>query len=189
MTSTIARLLTGTLSDFFAPAAVHLFPPIPEEARRARVEAEQRNRPTLSRMVFLLPSALVLSLGYLLLSTPLPLINPPLLHLTTSLVGFGYGGAFSLTPIIINVVWGTENFATNWGIVAMMPAIGAALWGVIYSTAYEKAVNGGRGFPDGQCHGWGCYGAWAVTSTISVWIAIGVWIAAWRGWKKRGIVV
>lgn len=140
-------------------------------------------------MVFLLPSALILSIGYLLLSTPLPLMDPPLFHLTTALIGFGYGGAFSLTPIIISVVWGTENFGTNWGIVAMMPALGAALWGIIYSTAYEKAVNGGSGFPDGQCHGWNCYGFWAVTSTISVWIAIGVWIAAWRGWKKRGVVV
>ncbi|KAJ5179075.1 transporter mch1 [Penicillium capsulatum] len=190
LTSTIARLLTGSLSDFFAPPAKHLFP-VPEDIRSDYDETEEiDHKISLSRMWFLLPSAFLLSIGYLILSTPLLLEEPPLFHLTTALVGFGYGSAFSLTPIIISVVWGVENFATNWGIVAMMPAIGAALWGVIYSRAYQDALNDGSGTgSDGQCHGWRCYGFWAVGSTISVWVAIGAWLAAWRGWKRRGIVV
>ncbi|KAJ5745936.1 hypothetical protein N7520_011118 [Penicillium odoratum] len=187
LTSTIARLLTGSLSDFFAPAATHLFPPIPDSRRH--IVTEENNRPTFSRMVFLLPSALLLSIGYLILASPLALKEPPLFHLTTALVGFGYGSAFSLTPIIISVVWGVENFATNWGIVAMMPAIGAALWGVIYSAAYQNALEDGSGSADGQCHGWRCYGFWAVGCTVSVWVAIVAWLAAWRGWKRRGVVV
>lgn len=81
-----------------------------------------------------------------------------------------------------------ENFATNWGIVAMMPAGGAALWGVVYSAVYQNAMDQGDG-QDGQCHGWRCYGVWAIGCTVSVWIALGVWVAAWRGWNKRGIVV
>ena len=141
-------------------------------------------------MWFLLPSALLLSIGYLVLSTPLPLEQPPFFHFTTALVGFGYGSAFSLTPIIISVVWGVENFATNWGIVAMMPALGAALWGVIYSTAYQNALDDGTGSgPDGQCHGWRCFGFWAFGCTLSVWVALVAWLAAWRGWKRRGVVV
>ncbi|KAJ5945676.1 hypothetical protein N7454_002515 [Penicillium verhagenii] len=189
LTSTIARLLTGSLSDFFAPIATHLFPPIPD-SRRQTITTEGSNRTTLSRMIFLLPSALLLSIGYLILASPLALKVPSLFHLTTALVGFGYGSAFSLTPIIISVVWGVENFATNWGIVAMMPAIGAALWGVVYSAAYQTALDDGSGSDaDGQCHGWRCYGFWAVGCTISVWIAIVAWLAAWRGWKRRGVVV
>lgn len=183
MTSTIARLLTGSLSDYFAPAATHLFPPIPASQRHAALVNES-NRTTLSRMVFLLPSALLLSIGYLILATPLATQQPPLFHLTTALVGFGYGSTFSLTPIIISVVWGVENFATNWGIVAMMPAIGAAIWGVVYSTAYQNAVD-----ESGQCHGWRCFGFWAVGCTVSVWVAIVAFMAAWRGWKPRGVVV
>ncbi|KAJ6177245.1 hypothetical protein N7485_004159 [Penicillium canescens] len=192
LTSTIARLLTGSLSDFFAPPATHLFPPIPEAARhRHPASATQSNTLTLSRMTFLLPSALLLSLGYLLLASPLSLSHPGLFNLTTALIGFGYGSAFSLAPIIISVVWGVENFATNWGIVAMMPAVGAALWGVVYSTAYQSAVDNGAGggLPDGQCHGWRCYGFWAVGCTVSVWVAVGAWLVAWRGWKRRGVVV
>ncbi|KAJ5160166.1 transporter mch1 [Penicillium canariense] len=190
LTSTIARLLTGSLSDFFAPAATHLFPPIPENARH-RPATPHDSRLTISRMAFLLPSALLLSLGYLILSTPLPLKEPSIFHLTTALVGFGYGSAFSLAPIIISVVWGVENFATNWGIVAMMPALGAALWGVVYSCAYQNAIDAGTGFgsPDGQCHGWKCYGFWALGCTASVWIAIVAWLAAWKGWKKKGVIV
>jgi hypothetical protein len=142
-------------------------------------------------MTFLLPSALLLSLGYLLLASPLSLSHPGLFNLTTALIGFGYGSAFSLAPIIISVVWGVENFATNWGIVAMMPAVGAALWGVVYSAAYQSAVDhgAGGGLPDGQCHGWRCYGFWAVGCTVSVWVAVGAWLVAWRGWKRRGVVV
>jgi hypothetical protein len=139
-------------------------------------------------MSFLLPSALLLSIGYLLLSSPLPIYHPPVFHITTALVGFGYGSAFSLTPILISVVWGVENFATNWGIVAMMPALGAAFWGVVYSRAYQNALDAIHS-PDGQCYGWRCYGYWAVGCTVSVWVAVVVWLAAWRGWKKRGIVV
>lgn len=142
-------------------------------------------------MTFLIPSAILLSLGYLLLASPLPIAHPGTFNLTTALIGFGYGSAFSLTPIIISVVWGVENFATNWGIVAMMPAAGAALWGVVYSAAYQNAMDlgDGNGLPDGQCHGWRCYGFWAVGCTASVWLAVLVWLAAWRGWKKRGVVV
>ncbi|KAJ5697479.1 transporter mch1 [Penicillium malachiteum] len=186
LTSTIARLLTGSLSDYFAPPATHLFPPIPSSHRHA-AQIETNNRPTLSRMIFLLPSALLLSIGYLILATPLTQQQPPLFHLTTALVGFGYGSAFSLTPIIISVVWGVENFATNWGIVAMMPAIGAALWGVVYSATYQNALDDKD--PSGQCHGWRCYGPWAVGCTLSVWVAIVTLLAAWRGWKRRGVVV
>ncbi|KAJ5121465.1 Major facilitator superfamily domain general substrate transporter [Penicillium bovifimosum] len=180
-------LAAGSLSDYFAPPATHLFATIP------RTPTPPSSTLTLSRMTFLIPSAILLSLGYLLLASPLPLSHPSLFNLTTALIGFGYGGAFSLAPIIISVVWGVENFATNWGIVAMMPAAGAALWGVVYSAAYQHAVDvdldRGNGLPDGQCHGWRCYGFWAVGCTVSVWVACLAWVLAWRGWRKRGVVV
>lgn len=188
LTSTIARLLTGSLSDFFAPPATHLFPSTAEGSRNT---SPSSSRLTLSRMTFLIPSAFLLSLGYLLLASPLPLAHPGIFNLTTALIGFGYGSAFSLAPIIISVVWGVENFATNWGIVAMMPAAGAALWGIVYSAAYQNAMDRGddNGLPDGQCHGWRCYGFWAVGCTVSVWVAVLAWLAAWKGWKRRGVVV
>ncbi|GIJ86260.1 putative monocarboxylate transporter mch1 [Aspergillus pseudoviridinutans] len=189
LTSTIARLLTGSLSDFFAPPATHLFPANMEAGRPSSLSGSTTNRPTLSRLAFLLPSAVLLSLGYLLLSSPLPLQHPGLTHITTALIGLGYGSAFSLVPIIISVVWGVENFGTNWGIVAMVPAAGAAMWGIIYSRGYQDATDGGNGSADGQCYGWRCYGFWAVGCTLSVWVAVVAWMLAWRGWRRRGVVV
>lgn len=179
LTSTVARLLTGSLSDVFAPPALHFYtdpesPPPP-----------QPNRLTLSRLTFLLPSAILLSVGYLLLAIPLTQAHPQLFHLTTALVGVGYGSAFSLVPILISAVWGVENFGTNWGVVAMVPALGAAAWSLIYSRGYQDAMAPG----ESQCRGWECYGFWAIGCTVSVWVAVVGWMFAWRGWKRRGVVV
>ncbi|RAL14585.1 MFS transporter [Aspergillus homomorphus CBS 101889] len=189
LTSTIARLLTGSLSDFFAPQARHLLPGGNPDLNRPASPSDPGNRVTFTRLAFLLPSAFLLSLGYLLLASPLPLQYPGLTHITTALVGLGYGSAFSLVPIIISVVWGVENFGTNWGIVAMVPAAGAAAWGLIYSRGYQDATDGGNSTPDGQCHGWRCYGFWAVGCTVSVWVAIVAWSIAWRHWRRRGVTV
>ncbi|KAL3470721.1 major facilitator superfamily domain-containing protein [Aspergillus californicus] len=181
LTSTIARLLTGSLSDLFAPRS--LLMPTDQESAMAKL------RPTLSRLAFLIPSALLLSFGFLLLASPFPTHTPELSHLTTALVGLGYGSAFSLVPIIISVVWGVENFGTNWGIVAMFPAAGSAMWGLIYSRGYQDAADNNTGLDDGQCHGWRCYGFWAVGCTASVWVAVAAWSIAWVSWRRRGVVV
>ncbi|EZF68503.1 hypothetical protein H105_08915 [Trichophyton soudanense CBS 452.61] len=168
LTSTLARLITGSLSDYFAP-------------RPASTTSDRR---TFSRLFFLIPCALLVSLGYLVLSSPIPLSFPSILHLTTTLVGFGYGACFSLVPIIISVVWGVENFGTNWAIVSMIQAPGAGLSGAVYSAEYDANVS-----DNGQCFGWKCYGFWAVGSVIGVLIAASMWMVAWRGWKRRSIPV
>ncbi|KAL2865151.1 MFS transporter [Aspergillus lucknowensis] len=195
LTSTVARLMTGSLSDLFAPRTDYHFLTDQETAARSYPESSPNTRrPTLSRLAFLIPSALLLSLGFLLLASPFPTHHPELSHLTTALVGLGYGSAFSLVPIIISVVWGVENFGTNWGIVAMFPAVGAAMWGLIYSRGYQDATDDRNGSPgppgdDRQCHGWRCFGFWAIGCTLSVWVAIAAWLAAWRSWRRRGVVV
>jgi MFS family permease len=187
LTSTIARLLTGSLSDLLAPTSSSTHLQTLSLSRQSSRSSLSASRFTLSRVSILLPSALVLSLGYLFLATPFPLSHPSSFHLTTILIGFGYGASFSLAPLIISVVWGVENFGTNWGIVAMVPAVGAAVWGVVYSAGYEAATDPQYG--DGRCYGWRCYGFWAIGCTVSVWIAMGLWMIAWRQWRRRGVVV
>ncbi|KAL5343178.1 major facilitator superfamily domain-containing protein [Aspergillus crustosus] len=192
LTSTIARLLTGSLSDLFAPTTTpHHLVLDQETSTPYATPSTQKSKLTLSRLAFLIPSALLLSFGFLLLASPFPTNHPQLTHLTTALVGLGYGSAFSLVPIIISVVWGVENFGTNWGIVAMFPAVGAAMWGLIYSRGYQDAADssGGGYGDDGQCHGWKCFGFWAVGCTVSVWVAVAVWVVAWASWRRRGVVV
>lgn len=175
--STLARLATGFLADLLSPSPSHS-PTSPSTKPPQRI----------SRLTFLLVSTLLFSAGQLLLATPLIQHHPPLYPLVSALVGLGYGAIFSLTPIIVSVVWGVENFGTNWGIVAVAPAVGAALWGGVYSAFYQAGIDGGAG-EGPECFGWRCYGGSFVGMCVASWVAIVVWGFAWRGWRERGVVV
>ncbi|KAL2265587.1 hypothetical protein VTJ83DRAFT_6687 [Remersonia thermophila] len=197
LTSTVARLLTGTLTDLLAPN-----PPAQHIQLAAPAAPAPARRFALSRVAFLLASALLLSLGLSLLASGVAQDHGDRFWLVSSLVGAGYGAVFSLTPIIITVIWGVENFATNWGIVAMFPALGATVWGVVYSAVYTRAVGqqqqqqqentpGNEG-NNHLCYGRECYAPafWAMAG--SVWIACGLVLWAWKGrggWAQRGVVV
>ena len=172
LTSTFARLFTGSLSDLFAPPSNPINPP--------------STRITFSRLVLLLPSAFIQLLSFLNLALPfLTPTTPSLFHLSSALLGLGYGASFSLVPIIISVVWGAENFATNWGIVAMMPAGGAAIWSIVYSAGYSRASDKGSN----ECRGYSCFGGWAWGCAVSVGVAMVLLSAAWRTWKRRNVMV
>ncbi|KAG7294221.1 putative monocarboxylate transporter mch1 [Staphylotrichum longicolle] len=196
ITSTAVRLLTGTLTDLLAPSP---------KARHIQITASthspfHRSSFSISRVTFLLFFALLLSLGLASLASGFVQNHGDRFWIVSGLVGAGYGAVFSLTPIIITVIWGVENFATNWGIVAMFPALGATLWGLVYSAVYQagadrrEALPGGGGGEDEDnlCYGEECYAPafWAMAA--SVWIACGLVLWAWKGrngWSQRGIVV
>lgn len=202
ITSTLARLITGTLSDVLAPVA-------PSNQHRVGPDSvansmsslpplqQPRKRFTISRINFLLAFAFILSLGQLLLASGWVQNHPSRFAVVSAFIGAGYGAVFSLTPIVVSVVWGVENFGTNWGILAMTPAAGATLWGAVYATVYQRAAeNGEAGVQkdpeDVLCHGKACYASTFWAMTISVWIAIGLFLWAWRGpggWKRRGVAV
>jgi MFS family permease len=195
ITSTLARLITGTLSDLLAPVALpHQHRIGPESVANSLTSLPPLERPrrfTVSRITFLL------SLGQLLLASGWVQNHASRFAAVSALIGAGYGAVFSLTPIVVSVVWGVENFGTNWGILAMTPAAGATLWGAIYATVYQKAADAGgagveRDPEDVLCHGKACYASTFWAMTISVWIAMGLWVWAWRGpggWKRRGVAV
>ncbi|KAL8693718.1 MAG: hypothetical protein Q9218_001519 [Villophora microphyllina] len=179
LTSTLARLLTGTLSDVLAPTAA---PP--------HAHGHSEKRLTCSRLVFLLTSTLLFSVGQLLLASGLIQSHPSLFPLVSALVGLGYGAIFSLTPIIVSVVWGVQNFGTNWGIVAVVPAAGAAVWGAIYAAVYDAAADGGENHSTERlCFGVGCYAPTFWGMVVCSWIALAFWAWAWRGWRRKGIPV
>lgn len=202
ITSTIARLATGTLSDILAPTApTHQHRRGPDSVSNSlaslpSLDARPR-RFTLSRITFLLTFAFILSLGQLLLASGWVQNHPSRFAAVSALIGAGYGAVFSLTPIVVSVVWGVENFGTNWGILAMTPAAGATVWGAIYAAVYQRASAIGepgieRDPDDVLCYGKGCYASTFWAMAVSVWIAMGLWGWAWRGpggWKRRGIAV
>lgn len=184
LTSTCARLITGTLTDLLAPNA----PSHKLSASTSSTSLTDQKRFTLSRVSFLLFSTLLLTLSFFLLAFPLIATHPSLFPLISALAGTGYGAVFSLTPILISVVWGVQNFGTNWGIIAMMPAGGAAVWGAVYSVVYQAHVREG----DVLCFGSGCFEGTAWAMGACGVLAMGAWGWAWRGrggWVERGIAV
>jgi hypothetical protein len=198
ITSTAVRLLTGTLTDLLAPSPKAQHVQITTTARRLLPVPGF----SVSRVSFLLFFAALLSLGLAGLASGLVQGHGDRFWVVSGLVGAGYGAVFSLTPIIITVIWGVENFATNWGIVAMFPALGATLWGLVYSAVYQAGAErggpslpgegGGGGEQDNLCYGEECYAPafWAMAA--SVWVACGLVLFAWKGkngWSQRGIVV
>ncbi|KAH8731202.1 major facilitator superfamily domain-containing protein [Phaeosphaeriaceae sp. PMI808] len=195
ITSTLARLITGTLSDILAPVApTHQHRRGPGSMANSFASLpphDHTRRFSMSRITFLLISALVLSLGQLLLASGWVQNHPSRFALISALIGSGYGAVFSLTPIVVSVVWGVENFGTNWGILAMTPAAGATLWSAVYAAVYQRGADRGEK-GDVLCHGKRCYESTFWAMAISVWVAIGLWVYAWRGpggWKRRGIAV
>ena len=211
ITSTVARIVTGTLTDLLAPTSV------PHQHRRGPNSLvsslaslppaeESPKRFEMSRMTFLIAFSLILSLGQVLLASGLIQDHGERFWWVSATIGAGYGAVFSLVPIIISVVWGVENFGTNWGIVATVPAVGATIWGLVYSAVYqmaaEKDLSAGaeslgalaqqKVSEDVLCHGVMCYAPTFWAMAVSVWVASALWIWAWRGpggWWRRGIAV
>jgi MFS family permease len=151
---------------------------------------------TLSRINFLLFSAFLLFLGQVILASGLVQNHAERFWIVSTLIGSGYGALFSLTPLIITVIWGVENFGTNWGIVAMVPALGALVCGIGYSAVYqwaaEKSSYSRNTDEDVLCYGKQCYAStfWAMACSIAV--GSGLWVLAWKGpngWSRRGIAV
>ena len=179
ITSTAARLITGTLSDLLAPTApTHTY----------SIEPPEKKPFTVSRLVFLLASTFLLTLSFILLASPLISNHPDVFPLISALVGTGYGAVFSLTPIIISVVWGVQNFGTNWGIVAVVPAGGAAVWGGVYAAVYQGHVQEGGVL----CYGRACYEGTFWAMGACGFVAMALWTWAWRGksgWLERGVAV
>lgn len=192
VTSTVARIVFGTLTDLLAPPTVgHHYGSIANSLS----SLPPRNRFTISRVAFLLITALLLSLGQVLLAAGLIQNHAERFWIVSTLIGSGYGAIFSLTPLIITIIWGVENFGTNWGIVAMVPALGATVWGVVYSKIYQWAAEKesySRATEDVLCYGKQCYSPTFWAMAVSVWIGCAFWVWAWKGpngWSRRGVAV
>ena len=201
ITSTLARILTGTLTDILAPTT------LPHQHRRGPgslsnsmaslpMSAPSR-RFELSRVTFLVTFCILMSIGQVILASGIVQQHGERFWLVSAFIGAGYGAAFSLTPIILSVIWGVENFGTNWGICATVPAIGATVWGLVYSGIYQWAaelddVSTGDVLEDRLCFGTLCYAPTFWAMAVCVWVACALWLLAWRGpggWTSRGIAV
>ncbi|OAQ69839.1 MFS monocarboxylic acid transporter [Pochonia chlamydosporia 170] len=197
VTSTIARLLIGTLTDLLAPAPETQHIQLSSSYHSShRSTALQRF--SISRVAFVLFFAVLMSIGFIFLASGAVQNHADRFWVVSGLVGAGYGAIFSLAPLIVTIIWGVENFATNFGIIAMLPALGSTFWGLIYSGIYQAGAkgsstsSGGGDDDDLFCYGKHCYAATFWAEGICVWVACLLVLFAWKGkggWKQRGIVI
>ena len=182
LSSTVARVMTGFITDLVAPTST---------AHSVRESSAKANgRFTISRIWFLLGNTVLFSIGLLLLATPLGMTNAnPTFFISSTLIGLGYGAVFSLVPIIISCVWGVEHFGTNWGTVAIVPGVGAALWSWLYARVYQTGVEDEGEGAGLACFGSKCYQGAFLAMAISSWVAIACWGEASRRWRRRNVVV
>ncbi|XDG03019.1 hypothetical protein ABKA04_002634 [Annulohypoxylon sp. FPYF3050] len=192
--STVARLIAASLSDLLSPSphTQHVQTGFPTTL------PELRQKLSVSRVVLFVAAALILSLGTLVLASGVVQEHGERFWIVSSSIGAGYGAVFSLTPIIITMIWGVENFGTNFGIVALTPALGSTMWGLIYSAVYQAgakvspSLTGTSDDDDVFCFGKQCYSSTFWAMTVCIWIGTLMILWAWKGrdgWAKRGIVI
>lgn len=190
ITSTLARLFIGTMSDLVAPQpqTQHF------QAAPAR-PTSPLGRITISRVAFNLFSGVIMAVGLIFLASGAVQNHAERFWVVSALVGAGYGSIFSLTPLIVTIIWGVENFATNFGIIATVPAIGSVVWGSIFSAVYEAGARAMQASPDNDdtfCYGIQCYSATFWAEGISCLVSCVLLYWAWKGkggWQQRGIVI
>ncbi|KAF5019454.1 hypothetical protein F66182_8536 [Fusarium sp. NRRL 66182] len=192
VTNTASRIFIGTLTDLLAPY------PQTQHVQAPQTRSAVSSRFSISRVAFMAFFALTLSVGLLVLASGLVQNHAERFWLVSGLVGAGYGAIFSLTPLIVTIIWGVENFATNFGLIGMLPAAGSTFWGLVYSATYQNGANNSQSAPGGGdegdlfCYGMKCYASTYWAETMTVWIGIGLLFWAWKGrggWVQRGIVI
>ena len=187
VTSTLARILIGTITDLVAPS--------PDTSHvQLRAQNPPPRRFSISRINFMLFFGCFLAFGFIFLGSGAVQNHPERFWVVSGFVGAGYGATFSLTPLIVTIIWGVENFATNFGIIALLPAVGSTFWGLIYSAGYQA---GARKTLDGDdddlfCYGQECYSGtfWAEGICVLVGCCLLLW--AWKGkggWQQRKIAI
>ncbi|OAA78629.1 MFS monocarboxylic acid transporter [Akanthomyces lecanii RCEF 1005] len=194
LTSTFGRMLIGTITDLVAPA------PQTQHAQLPIHRTSRLQRFTISRVAFMFFFAMAMSLGLAFLASGAAQNHADRFWVVSGLVGAGYGAIFSLAPLIVTIIWGVENFATNFGIVTTLPALGSTFWGLVYAAGYQSGAHQ-PGQPSGPndggedelfCYGKRCYSATFWGEAITVWVACALLLWAWLGpggWRKRGILI
>ncbi|KAI1405529.1 putative transporter MCH1 [Hypoxylon fuscum] len=189
--STVARLLAASLSDLLSPSPHSQY----VQTGFPTSLPTLRQKLSVSRIVLFIAAAIILSIGTLVLASGAIQEHGERFWIVSGSIGAGYGAVFSLTPIIVTMIWGVENFGTNFGIIALTPALGSTMWGLIYSAVYQAGARDSPSLTDDEdvfCFGKKCYSSTFWAMTVCVWVGAVMVLWAWKGrdgWSRRGIVI
>lgn len=180
--STFTRLSLGIVTDLLAPAKL--------------TEVPRTNQMfSVSRVTFLVTFGLVQSFALFFLASGTVQNHVDRFWIVSGLMGLGCGASYTLSPLIIANVWGVDSFGTNFGIINMLPALGSAFWGLVYSAVYESNSKPTSPVGSGDevfCYGRQCYAATYWVEGCIMWAACALLIWVWKGkggWLERGIVL
>ena len=156
LSSTLGRLIFGALCDIASRSAITL------------------------RMLILIFTAMLLSAGFLYLSFA---ATAHTFWISAACIGAGYGGLFTVYPLIISIVWGNDNFATFWGCLATAPAVGSTAFGIMFANFYDQAAR--LQGQENLCSGRACYTTSTAWFGISNVIGVMILIFALSVWRRR----
>ncbi|KAF8890415.1 major facilitator superfamily domain-containing protein [Infundibulicybe gibba] len=101
------------------------------------------------------------------------------LWMASALLGLGYGGVFSLFPIVCVEWFGLPHFSENWGYLSLSPMVAGNLFSLAFGRnldAHENATPSPQAVSPPQClQGRECY-----VDSLHLTIA-----AIWAGWRDR----
>ncbi|KAK7014961.1 putative transporter MCH1 [Favolaschia claudopus] len=158
ISNTVTRLFVGPLADLVSPVS------------------SSTRRHYISRVVFLLVPAIVLTLTFLWMGIVVH-SQADLWALSVG-TGIAYGATFTILPSIMSAVWGTRHAARNFGFIVYAPLTGTVIFSYLYALVSKRHTPVG-----GFCQGFSCWQA-------TFWICMGLQVVAicwslmlWRGWK------
>jgi hypothetical protein len=101
-----------------------------------------------------------------------------LLNASSFLAGFAFGGMQGITPAITSELFGLQNFATNYAIIQMGPALGSYLMATKLAAAMYNYVMRQQGHAN-MCRGPSCF-RWtflvvAALCTVATCLALLLW--------------
>ncbi len=194
ITSTAVRLLTGSLTDLLAPSR-----------RRATCRSPRRRRCCAGRCAGCPSRASPSSSSSGSCSRPASSCSRPAWCRGTPIAS-GWcrlwsapaTAPYSASRPSSSPSSGASRTSAPTGHRRHVPRLGATVWGLVYSAIYQAGVEKRSRLTspppphDNLCYGTQCYTATFWAMSVSVWIACGLVLLAWKGkngWVHRGIVI
>lgn len=96
------------------------------------------------------------------------------------LIGFVYGGLYTIYPTIVLIVWGDKLFGTAYGSMMIAPAIGSALSCMSYAKVFDSnCVDENNN----------CISPVFKITTVELACCLVVTMVALRAWKRRAVPI
>lgn len=153
LSNTLSRLVTGPLADYLAPVGLL-------NATTGALQFPSHRR--ISRLLFLLLAALVLSLSYFWMAAGVRTQQD--IYAVSLSTGASYGMAFTVLPSVISSLWLEKNAGRNYGLMMYAPFLGTPVFSYLYAFGAAQQKDG-----DEICQGVKCWkGTFAIAATAMV---------------------